>query len=271
MATHSSILAWKIPWTEKPGGLYSPWGHIESDTTERLTTGRQSLVQITIFIFSFFTAVDWVSGMPSASGYLNIFFCFLFPQNHTPESSGFKQICEWKRKFFHSFLVFTWLFGCHQMEPPRTLFTWEPKSLQSMHEAEPIMRKNHEHFPCIWTWLEVWEDLDSFQVFKKILRVLIDEICCWWWLLRRWWSPPWGHSEMNGLWHLRIKNQSIGDDIQSPLAKVGIETSTLIGKQALHHITHRSVAWSVGTNYMRKSKSHSTLAHQQFGTHVSNF
>ena len=25
MATHSSILAWEIPWTEKPGG-YSPWG-----------------------------------------------------------------------------------------------------------------------------------------------------------------------------------------------------------------------------------------------------
>ena len=22
MATHSSILAWKIPWTEEPGGLY---------------------------------------------------------------------------------------------------------------------------------------------------------------------------------------------------------------------------------------------------------
>ena len=25
MATHSSILAWRIPWTEEPGGLYSPW------------------------------------------------------------------------------------------------------------------------------------------------------------------------------------------------------------------------------------------------------
>ena len=36
MATHSSILAWKVPWTEEPGGL-SPWGHRESDTTERLT------------------------------------------------------------------------------------------------------------------------------------------------------------------------------------------------------------------------------------------
>ena len=33
MATHSSILAWRIPWTEKPGGLLSR-GRTESDTTE---------------------------------------------------------------------------------------------------------------------------------------------------------------------------------------------------------------------------------------------
>ena len=33
MATHSSILAWKIPWTEEPGGLQS-MGHKEPDTTE---------------------------------------------------------------------------------------------------------------------------------------------------------------------------------------------------------------------------------------------
>ena len=33
MATHSSILAWKTPWTEEPG-RYSPWGSKESDTTE---------------------------------------------------------------------------------------------------------------------------------------------------------------------------------------------------------------------------------------------
>ena len=30
MATHSSILAWEIPWTEEPE-RYSPWGHKESD------------------------------------------------------------------------------------------------------------------------------------------------------------------------------------------------------------------------------------------------
>ena len=34
MATHSRILAWRIPWTEGPGGLYSPWGGRESDTME---------------------------------------------------------------------------------------------------------------------------------------------------------------------------------------------------------------------------------------------
>ena len=36
MATHSSILAWRIPWEKKMVG-YSPRGHKESDTTERAT------------------------------------------------------------------------------------------------------------------------------------------------------------------------------------------------------------------------------------------
>ena len=31
IATHSSILVWKIPWTEKPGGLNCPWGRKELD------------------------------------------------------------------------------------------------------------------------------------------------------------------------------------------------------------------------------------------------
>ena len=36
MATHSSILAWRIPWTEEPGGGYSPWIYKESDMIEQL-------------------------------------------------------------------------------------------------------------------------------------------------------------------------------------------------------------------------------------------
>ena len=35
MIIHSSILAWRIPWTEEPEG-YSPFSVQESDTTERL-------------------------------------------------------------------------------------------------------------------------------------------------------------------------------------------------------------------------------------------
>ena len=37
MATHSSILAWEIPWTEEPGG-YSPCGLKTSDATEHACT-----------------------------------------------------------------------------------------------------------------------------------------------------------------------------------------------------------------------------------------
>ena len=42
MATHSSILAWEVPWTEEPGGLQSVGGTTsmvkELDTSEQLTT-----------------------------------------------------------------------------------------------------------------------------------------------------------------------------------------------------------------------------------------
>ena len=39
-ATHSSVLAWRIPWAEEPGG-YSLWGRREEDTAERLSTLNQ--------------------------------------------------------------------------------------------------------------------------------------------------------------------------------------------------------------------------------------
>ena len=38
MATHSSILAWRIPWTEETGGLTVHGVAKESDITERLTS-----------------------------------------------------------------------------------------------------------------------------------------------------------------------------------------------------------------------------------------
>ena len=38
MATHSSILAWEIPWTEEPGRLL--WGFKELVTTEQLSNNN---------------------------------------------------------------------------------------------------------------------------------------------------------------------------------------------------------------------------------------
>ena len=41
MATHSSILAWEIPWTEEPGS-YSPWGCKELGMTYQLNSNNRS-------------------------------------------------------------------------------------------------------------------------------------------------------------------------------------------------------------------------------------
>ena len=38
IATLSSILSWKIPWTAETSRLYSPWGCKKLDATERLST-----------------------------------------------------------------------------------------------------------------------------------------------------------------------------------------------------------------------------------------
>ena len=45
LETHSSILAWKIPWTEEPGG-YSPWGREESDMTEQAGTFGSFIIKL---------------------------------------------------------------------------------------------------------------------------------------------------------------------------------------------------------------------------------
>ena len=43
MAAYSSILVWRITWTEESGWLEGPWGHKELDKTEQLTLSLFSL------------------------------------------------------------------------------------------------------------------------------------------------------------------------------------------------------------------------------------
>ena len=52
ITTYSSILAWKILWTEEPVGL-RPWGREESDTTYRLSNKKHFLYYLhLIFVFT---------------------------------------------------------------------------------------------------------------------------------------------------------------------------------------------------------------------------
>ena len=46
MATHSSILAWRIPWTEEPGGLPSMGSHRVGHDCSDLAAAAASLFKV---------------------------------------------------------------------------------------------------------------------------------------------------------------------------------------------------------------------------------
>ena len=71
MATHSSNLAWRIPWTEEPGGL-QPMGSLRVDMTEQFTfTFRFHTLEKEVATHS--TVLTWrISGMGEPGGLLSI-------------------------------------------------------------------------------------------------------------------------------------------------------------------------------------------------------
>ena len=50
MATHTRILAWRIPWTERSLADYRPWGCKYLDTTEHLTLS-QTYIYLYLYIY----------------------------------------------------------------------------------------------------------------------------------------------------------------------------------------------------------------------------
>ena len=83
MATHSSILAWRIPRTEEPG-RYSPWGHKESDTTEWLLS-----LDADITLFNFNETNDTVPNLCFDLLFLNFMMVwkqYKFSRKHTLNS-----------------------------------------------------------------------------------------------------------------------------------------------------------------------------------------
>ena len=66
MATHSSILAQKIPWMEEPGTGYCPWGRKELDTTFTFTY-MLNQQHTCVYLFSIYCTSVYL--------YMCIYFC----------------------------------------------------------------------------------------------------------------------------------------------------------------------------------------------------
>ena len=83
MATFSSILAWKIPWTEEPGEFKSMGSQKEQDVTWDEATSRfsnQSSLTIAIITWMMPPACQWNHKLKLTqlfSYYLIIFFFFV--------------------------------------------------------------------------------------------------------------------------------------------------------------------------------------------------
>ena len=68
MAIHSSIFAWRIPWTVEPGVL-QPMGGKELDTTEQLTLKRKAIHRVYLTEYS-----------ESSIELMNAHVCFVNPE-----------------------------------------------------------------------------------------------------------------------------------------------------------------------------------------------
>ena len=67
MASQSSILAWRIPWTEEPGGLQSTWSQSRTRLSDlvvvvqgefKLRTSRSNTGTIHTLLFSLFAQIS---------------------------------------------------------------------------------------------------------------------------------------------------------------------------------------------------------------------
>ena len=79
IAMHSSILAWKSPWTEELGGLQSI-GRTESDTTKHTHIHSSVYISIPVFQFTPLNPCPWQPCLSSTSVTLFLFCKFICTQ-----------------------------------------------------------------------------------------------------------------------------------------------------------------------------------------------
>ena len=125
MATHSSILAWRIPWTEELGGLQSMGSQVRHDLATKPTKNQPTiLTKFRIFLFFFF------------------FFCFCFcltivrgsPVDLTPKRFWAKLLIQRDHLSLWSWLIlclepfikdFSWVFKDGVFGAPQRINKWD--------------------------------------------------------------------------------------------------------------------------------------------------
>ena len=147
-ATHSSILAWSSPWTEKPAS-YSPWSHKESDRTEVTSVQFSSVAQ----------------SCPTLCDPMN---------RSTPGLPVHHQLPEFTQTYIHRVMPSSHLILCHPLLllppiPPSISimsqpFAWGGQSTGVSALASFLPKKSQGWSPSEWTG---WISLQS----KGLLRV----------------------------------------------------------------------------------------------------
>ena len=111
-ATHSSILAWTIAWTEEPG---SPWSLKESDTAEHSTA--QSIYNVVLFL-------GIQQSVPIIHLHVSILFQILFPYRLLQSTEVLCWVVPyWLSHFYIHSSVYMLILNAQFITPTMNLFT----------------------------------------------------------------------------------------------------------------------------------------------------
>ena len=102
MATQSSVLAYKISWTEVPAG-YSPWGHKEMDMTEHTHTHIYTQVRLQLFLTqetpkSEVRTEYYFQQLCEPEELMKFCVSYLSPESHKATTKGLDEICPCSRQ-----------------------------------------------------------------------------------------------------------------------------------------------------------------------------
>ena len=135
MATHSSILAWRIPWTEEPGGL----AHVVAKSQTHLATNAHFHLGCFHFLFDFFLAAPL--GMRDLSAPTRDQTCAPEVEARSPNQSNSREFL-----FFFFFTVVSFLIGS---------LCWQNQEVYIYIYIFFFLNKFKYFWPC-WVFTVVW-------------------------------------------------------------------------------------------------------------------